>query len=81
VLPGVTIGNGAAIGAGAIVTKDIAPYTVVAGAPAKPIKMRFNNATVQQLEAIQWWDWTRAELEMCFRDLKDVAVFLEKYRR
>ena len=53
-LPGVTIGNGTAIGAGAIVTKDIAPYTVVAGAPAKPIKMRFNNATVQQLEAIQW---------------------------
>ena len=79
VLPGVTISNGAAIGAGAIVTKDIAPYTVVAGVPAKPIKMRFNNATVQQLEAIQWWDWTRAELEMRFTDLRDMAVFLEKY--
>ena len=79
VLPGVTVGNGAAVGAGAIVTKDVAPYTVVAGVPAKPIKMRFNNATVQQLEAIQWWDWTRAELEMRFTDLKDMAVFLEKY--
>ena len=79
VLPGVTIGNGAAVGAGAIVTKDVAPYTVVAGVPAKPIKMRFDDATITKLEAMQWWDWTRSELEARFADFRDMDRFLEKY--
>ena len=79
VLPGVTVGNGAAVGAGAIVTKDVAPYTVVAGVPAEPIKMRFDTATIHQLEAMRWWDWTRAELEQRFADFRDMDRFLAKY--
>lgn len=53
-----SIGNGAVIGAGAIVTKDIPPYAIVAGNPAKVIKYRFDQNTIEQLEEIKWWDWS-----------------------
>ena len=57
VINGVKIGNGAVIGAGAVVTKDIPPYSIVAGVPAKIIKMRFDDRTIQRLQKIKWWDW------------------------
>ena len=57
ILSGVTVGDGAVLGAGSIVTKDILPYSVAVGCPAKPIKKRFNDATIEQLMEIQWWDW------------------------
>lgn len=57
ILRNVTIGNGAIIGAGAVVTKDVEPYSVVAGVPAKKIKMRFDDKTIEALEEIQWWNW------------------------
>lgn len=56
-LPNVHIGNGAVIGAGAVVTKDVPPYAVVAGNPAKVIKYRFDEDTVKKLLEIKWWDW------------------------
>ncbi len=57
ILSGVTIGNGAVIGARAVVTHDIPPYGIAAGVPAKVLRYRFPQATIDALQAIAWWDW------------------------
>ncbi len=57
-----TIGNGAVIGAGAIVTKDIEPYTINVGNPAKSIKKRFSESTILKLEETRWWEMDKEEL-------------------
>ncbi|WP_328413075.1 CatB-related O-acetyltransferase [Nocardia sp. NBC_00403] len=57
VLPGVRIGDGAIIAAGALVTADVPPYTIVGGNPATPIRRRFDSADVDRLLHAAWWDW------------------------
>ena len=57
VLSGVHIGDGAIIGSRAVVTKDVAPYSVVGGIPAKEVKRRFAEETIEKLQKIQWWNW------------------------
>jgi phosphonate metabolism protein (transferase hexapeptide repeat family) len=79
VLPGVSVGTGAVIGACAIVTKDVAPYTIVVGVPAKPLRLRFSEDAIEKLQAIAWWDWTREQLEERFSDFNDLDSFIEKY--
>ena len=57
IMAGVHIGNGAIIGTRAVVTKDVPPYTIVGGLPAKKIRSRFDDKTIELLQQLKWWDW------------------------
>lgn len=62
VMNGVTIGNGAIVAARAVVVKDVPPYSIVAGNPAKVVKMRFDDKTIERLQKIAWWDWSTEKI-------------------
>ena len=81
VKPELTVGIGAIVAAGAVVTKDVAPFVIVAGCPATPIRARFSQDVIDRLLALAWWDWSHDALRaalMDFRSMKAEA-FLEKY--
>jgi phosphonate metabolism protein (transferase hexapeptide repeat family) len=82
VLPGRNIGTGAVIAAGAIVTKDVAPYTIVAGNPARPVRRRFSEAVEDGLMELAWWDWKHEMLRQALPDFRKLPVedFLSKYK-
>ena len=65
ILSGVTVGDGAIVGARAVVTKDVPPYTIVAGVPAHPIRKRFDEEVIAKLQALRWWDWDEEKIKRC----------------
>ncbi len=79
--PEVTVGTGAIVASGAVVTKDVAPFMIVAGCPARPLRARFAAEIIDRLLALAWWQWDHARLRIAlpdFRTLKAEA-FLDKY--
>ena len=77
-LDGVRIGDGAVIGAGAVVIDNIPPYAVAVGVPAKVVKYRFDEATIKALLEKQWWNGSDEELKEVERNFWDVEAFLSR---
>ena len=63
IMPGIKVGDGAVIGSRALVTKNVEPYTIVGGNPAKVIKQRFSDDEIEKLLEMKWWDWSQEQLK------------------
>lgn len=81
VKPEVTLGHGAVVASGAVVTKDVDPYTIVAGTPAKPLRLRQPTQIADRLIALAWWDWSHNAIGNALEDFRKLSAeaFLEKY--
>lgn len=77
VLSGVTISDGAVVGAGSIVTKDVPSYAIVAGNPAKFIRNRFDDDTICQLIKIKWWSFSDSKLHTLAHTFNDIKLFIK----
>ncbi len=81
VRPEVTIGHGAVVAGGAIVTKNVAPYMIVGGIPAVPLRPRFAPDVAERMMDLAWWDWPHARLHAALEGFRSLSAeaFLEKY--
>ena len=84
IMAGVHIGDGAIIAARAVVTKDVPPYTIVGGTPAKEIRKRFDADVIQQLLMLKWWNWSTDKIRQCLPYIAegklDELLAMKKYR-
>lgn len=76
ILAGITIGNGAIIGANSLVTSDVEPFSIIAGTPAKLIRFRFGQPTIDNLQQLKWWDWDDARIKQMIGKFDDPAKLL-----
>lgn len=79
ILPGVNIGDGAVIAAGAIVTKNVEPYCIVAGNPARVLRRRFDEDIISKMLEIKWWNWDHDEIEKNLDFFFDPRVFVDRF--
>ncbi|PWJ85822.1 chloramphenicol O-acetyltransferase type B [Pseudaminobacter salicylatoxidans] len=85
IMPGIRIGHGAMIGSRALVTRDVEPYTVVGGNPARPIRKRFPEEDIAMLLEMAWWDWPIEQIKaamplLCSGDIKALNTFWKEKR-
>jgi serine acetyltransferase len=83
IMSGVKIGHGAIVAAGALVTKDVEPFSVVGGNPAKHLKYRFEEQQIKDLLDIAWWDWEESKIkeEAMILWSQDINYFIEKHKK
>ena len=84
VMPGVTIGEGAVVAANSVVTKDVAPYSIVGGSPAKVVKYRFDKSVIEELISMKIYDWPEEKFEslrkhLCDSDFTKLKQAIEDY--
>ncbi len=79
--PEITIGDGAVVAAGAVVTRDVPPYTIVAGLPSKPMRPRYAPEIARGMIELAWWDWSHEAIREALPDFRrlNAAAFLDKY--
>ena len=74
IMAGVTIGDGAIVGTRAVVTKNVPPYTIVGGVPAKAIRKRFSEDTIAALLAMEWWNWPEEKIKQHITDIQSGQI-------
>jgi len=85
-MPGIKIGTGAIIGARAVITKDVEPYSIVSGVPAKLIRKRFSDEDIARLLEMTWWDWpverlSEAQSILCSNDIQKLYNYWLSWTR
>jgi phosphonate metabolism protein (transferase hexapeptide repeat family) len=80
--PEVTVGIGAIVAAGAVVTKDVPPFLIVAGCPARPVRARFSQGIIDRLLTLAWWEWDHTRLRTALEDFRTLQAeaFLERHQ-